>query len=672
LKENISQEIAKESDGARFEADLPLSSTQKIRRLVFGNPISSENVSHSLLPKYLALPVFSSDAISSVAYATQQIVLALGGAGMWVAAQQAEYTNYTMAVSCAIVGLLAMVVLSYWQTIFAYPNGGGSYIVSKSNLGIYPGLIAAAALLIDYVLTVSVSIASGIQNLKDVPLFAPLHVADHLVLYCCIAIGFLTFANLRGLKESGSLFAAPTYIFVLMCYLMIVIGLAGHLVGWHFHTEYVNQSWSSAVQIEKSTLGTFGLIVLLRAFANGCSAMTGTEAISNGVPAFQENKSRNAALTLVAMGVILGTIFLGISWLAMQFHVVYWEFNGSTAPAVIDQISGCIFGKEGAWSSAYVITQIFTALILVLAANTSFADFPRLSSLLARDGFLPRQLSALGDKLVFNNGIIALGILSALLIVLKKGSVDAMIPLYAIGVFLAFTLSQAGMVTHWFRLKTQGWHVKALINGCGAFATFLVLIDIAVEKFVDGAWVIILLIMALVVVFRKTFAHYTDVSAQLRIDANETIDMVPKENIVLVLVQGINRGTLSALNYALSLSTDCIAVHVQLDEVQTAAFREHWARVFPNVRLEVLNSPFRSLLEPIMTFVAKTQSSSPDANITVVIGEFVATKWWHSFLHGHTGLVLKLAMLGKRNVVVTNVRYYLEKRAETFPKKHVS
>lgn len=642
--------------------NLPLSPLQKFRRFLLGDPIPTEDAGHTLLPKYLALPVFSSDAISSVAYATQQIVLALGGAGLWVASQHGTYTTYTMAVSGAIVALLTIVVLSYWQTIFAYPNGGGSYIVSKSNLGVLPGLTAAAALLIDYVLTVSVSIASGMQNLRDVPLFAPLHVGDHLVLYCVGAIVLLTLANLRGLKESGRMFAIPTYIFVGMCYLMIAIGLVGPFVGWHFHTEYVNQEWHGSTA--NDSVGTVGLLVLLRAFANGCSAMTGTEAISNGVPAFKDPKSNNAAVTLMIMGLILGTIFLGISWLAMQFHVVYWENGGQTAPSVIDQISGCVFGKTGTLSIAYLITQLFTALILVLAANTSFADFPRLASLMARDGYMPRQLSNLGDKLVFNNGIIALGVLAALLIVVKKGSVDALIPLYAIGVFLAFTLSQSGMVKHWFSLKTKHWQIKATINGCGALATFLVLIDIAAEKFVEGAWVIMLLVVILVLCFRKVFAHYSDVTEQLRLKGEQPMEISPRENVVLVLVQNVNKGTLEAINYARSLSKKTIAVHVETDVEHTAALSERWLNRFPDVELEVLESPYRSLVVPILRFIDTTRSAHPGANITVVLCEFVATKWWHTFLHGHTGLFLRVVLLHKRDVVVANLRYYLERHSE--------
>src|SRR5580700_4029798 len=473
---------------AHAQPPKPTSAGQYLRRLIFGTPISSELMEHTLLPKFLALPVFASDAISSVAYATQQIVLALGAAGLYAASQRQAYTHYTMMVTGLIVALLAIVVVSYWQTVFGYPGGGGSYIVSKDNLttrrfGTLPGLIAAAALLIDYVLTVSVSIASGVQNLGGVPLPPSLQWLhfDHLVLWCLLFIGLLTFANLRGLKESGAMFAIFTYGFVVMCYVMIALGIFGHMIGWHFHLgqDIVNQEWGPAKAAQ-----TFGLVVIMRAFAQGCSAMTGTEAVSNGIPAFKEPKSHNAAVTLVWMGVILGSLFLGISFLAMQFHVVYWEHDGMTANAVIDQISGAVFVKTGQWRIGYYLTQFFTAAILVLAANTSYADFPRLASILGRDRYLPKQFSNLGDKLVFNNGIVILAVFAALLIIVKNGSVDALIPLYAIGVFTAFTLSQSGMVVHWFRLKRieKYWWLKAWINGIGAFATFLVLLDIGFEK----------------------------------------------------------------------------------------------------------------------------------------------------------------------------------------------
>ncbi|HEY9789137.1 MAG TPA: APC family permease [Candidatus Obscuribacterales bacterium] len=637
---------------------------KKMRRLVFGSPIATQQAHRALLPKVLALPVFASDAISSVVYATQQIILALGVAGLWVMSQREAYTHYTMLLSGLIVLLLVIVVASYWQTIYAYPNGGGSYIVSKRNLGIMPGLVAAAALLIDYVLTVSVSIASGVQNLRDVPLFAPLHIKENMVLYCIIFVALLTLANLRGLKESGKMFAIPTYVFVAMCYLMIFLGLVGPFIGWQFHPQYVNQDFPGSVESAQKAAETFGIVVLLRAFANGCSAMTGTEAVSNGVPAFQEPRSANAAQTLLYMGLILGSLFLGISWLAMNMHVVYWEANGNTAPAVIDQLSGAVFGKVGPFSWAYIVTQVFTALILVLAANTSFADFPRLSSILARDGFMPRQLSNLGDKLVFNNGIIVLGILSALLIAVKNGSVDALIPLYAIGVFLAFTLSQAGMVNHWRNSGEKRWQMKACVNGFGALATGIVLLDIAAEKFMDGAWFIMVLVVVLVWLFRKVYAHYADVSDQLRLLNYEAEPLAPIRNTALILVQGINVGTMQALDYARSLSHDCTAIHVELDPERTKFLKERWSDVVSDVPLVVLESPYRSLLGPIMHYLDVVHAEKPNCRITVVIGEFVPTKWWHSLLHGNTGLLLKLAFLGRYDVSVANVRYRLEKRHE--------
>jgi amino acid transporter len=629
---------------------------QLIRWVLYGTPISSEEAESTLLRKLVALPVFSSDAISSVAYGTQQILLALCAAGLFLPQFAKEYGGYTLLVSAMIAGLLAIVVISYWQTIFAYPNGGGSYIVSRENLGTLPGLVAAAALLIDYVLTVSVSIASGMQNLKDVPVFASLHIGDHLVLYCIAAIAILTFANLRGLKESGTMFALPTYVFVGMCYLMIGIGLIGPLIGWHFHTEYVNQTMPPT---QTAISGAFGIVVLLRAFANGCSAMTGTEAVSNGVPAFKEPKSRNAALTLVFMGLILGSIFMGVSWLAVHFHVVYWEQGGHTAPAVIDQISGAIFGKTGAFSWAYLTTQIFTALILVLAANTSFADFPRLSSILARDRFLPRQLANLGDRLAFNNGIFLLGLFSALLILIKNGSVDLLIPFYAIGVFLAFTLSQTGMVKRWFTIKGKGWQRKAMINGLGATVTFIVLMDILAEKFVDGAWMVVIIIAILIVVFKTVYGHYDDVRHQLDM-ANYDVKNEPMRNTVLVLIQGLHAGTMHALEYAKSISSDCQAVYVEVEPERTEYLKKVWEQYVSGFPLIVIKSPYRSLIRPIMHYLDSVHDEMPNHRITVVVGEFVPSKWWHSLLHGNTGLILKLALLGRRDIVVANVRYWLE------------
>jgi amino acid transporter len=633
---------------------------KRIRRMLLGSPVSSEHMEHTLLPKFLALPVFASDAISSVAYATQQIVLALGASGLYLLQYEKEYTRSTLIIAGLIVALLVIVVFSYWQTIFAYPKGGGSYIVTKDNLGALPGLVAAAALLIDYVLTVSVSIASGVQNLTGIPLVRHWHLDQHLVSICLLFIAGLTLANLRGLKESGAVFAIFTYGFVAMCYTMIAVVLVGPFLGWAPHLEHIRavyEQWPP--EAAKRSAEAFGAVVMLRAFANGCSAMTGTEAVSDGIPAFQEPKSRNAALTLASMGVILGTIFIGVTWLAMHFHVVYWEANGKTAPAVIDQISGAVFGKNGNLSFAYLLTQFFTAAVLVLAANTAYADFPRLASFLARDRYAPKQFANLGDKLVFNNGIVLLGVFAAVLILVKQGQVDALIPLYATGVFTAFTLSQSSMVMRWNRIRGQGWRQKAFINGFGALTTFVVLGFIVFEKFREGAWIVIVLIIALVFVFRAVQNHYADVATQLRLPKHADPDR-PFHNTVLVLVPGLHRGMLSSLQYARSLSPDCRAVYIETDPDKTTLLKQRWEEWSLGIPLVILNSPFRSLAAPIMQYLDAVQTERHHHLVTVIVPEYVPTQWWHTLLHGNSGLLLKLALMGRKDVIVTNVRYYLQ------------
>lgn len=635
--------------------------TKRIRRAVLGSPVSSQHAEHTLLPVFLALPVFASDAISSVAYATQQIILALGASGLYLLSEKDRYTWNTLLIAFLIIALLVTVVFSYWQTIFAYPKGGGSYIVTKDNLGTLPGLIAAAALLIDYVLTVSVSIASGVQNLASIPFVKHWHLADHLVLWCLIFIGVLTLANLRGLKESGALFAVFTYGFVIMCYVMIGVALIGPMFHWQPHMGEINDVYNrlDAIESAKHAAKTFGLLVLLRAFANGCSAMTGTEAVSDGIPAFQEPKSKNAAMTLLAMGIILGTIFIGVTWLAMQLHVVYFEGGANPAPAVIDQISGAIFGKTGTFSFAYLLTQMFTAAVLVLAANTAFADFPRLASFLARDRFIPKQFGNLGDKLVFNNGIILLGLFAAILIAMKHGQVDALIPLYATGVFTAFTLSQSSMVRRWYKLRGPGWQKKAVINGFGALVTFIVLSFVVYEKFTEGAWMVLLLIVLMVLLFRLVFRHYADVATQLRLPAEHT-PSVALTNTVLLLVPGLHRGILPALEYARSLSPDCRALHIQVDAERTVALKARWEEWAGEVPLVLLNSPYRSMVSPMMQYLDAVQVERRNHLITVIVPEYVPTKWWHTLLHGNSGLILKIALLGRKDVIVTNVRYYLQ------------
>ena len=640
---------------------LPL--LQQLRRILLGKALSSAHMEHTLLSKIIALPVFSSDAISSVAYATQEIVLVMGAVGIASLSDRSAYTHYTLLVSALIVALLIIVVTSYWQTIFAYPSGGGSYIVSKENLGTNWSLIAAGALLIDYVLTVSVSVASGVQNLASVPFLTRFHPDKHLVPICIFFIVLLLIANLRGLKESGTLFAVPAYIFVVMCYVMIGLGLFGGLFHWHAHMADIDSVYNSAPDAWKRAqhqASAVGILVLMRAFANGCSAMTGTEAVSNGIPAFREPKSRNAALTLLAMGIILGTLFMGISYLATRLHVVYYD----GAPAVIDQISGAIFGKTGAMSILYLTTQIFTAAILVLAANTSFADFPRLSSILARDGFLPKQLHKLGDRLVFSNGIVLLGIFAAVILWIKKGNVDALIPLYATGVFTAFTLSQAGMVHHWLKLrqdpeKGKGWHWRMAVNGLGALVTFAVLATILIEKFKEGAWISVLLTAILFFTFRTINKHYSTVAEIDRQLAPHPDP--PIKNTVLVLVGGLHQGTLHALTYGKLLSPDCRAVHVEIEVDDSKKLQEQWPQFGKGVPLIVLPSPYRSVTRPLRSYIAQVNKEHEDDFVTVVIPEAVPEQWWQQILHGQVGLRLKFAFLGHSDIIVSNIRYRIER-----------
>jgi amino acid transporter len=653
----MNQESIKSLDRRIAKYNLPL---RALRWIIYGEPLATQQYEVNRLPKILALPVFCSDAISSVAYGPQQILLALTMAGLWLPQYAAIYGNHVMTIAWCIFLVLVLVSLSYWQTIFGYPNGGGSYIVTKGNLGTRLGLLAAAALLIDYVLCVSVSIASGLQNLKDVPLLAPLHIGGHMVAYSVGAIVFMTWLNLRGLREPGTLFAIPVYVFIAMCYVMIGTGLLAPIMGWHLHTEFANQTVPAHLQ-SSTMAAAFGVAVLLRAFATGCSALTGIECVSNGIPAFKNPQPKNAAITLVWMAVILGTLFIGIAYLAVNLHIIYWESQGNSASAVIDQLSGTVFGKTGLGSLFYNIMQFSTALILLVAAQTSYADFPRVTSILARDRFMPRQLSHMGDRLAFDNGIIALGVLSSLFIIANKGSVDLLIPFFTIGVFMAFTLSQFGMVKHWFKERGQGWYIKAFFNGMGGIATLIVFFDIITEKFLDGAWFIVVLICGLLMMFNKIFEHYTELGASLVLPAGAG-PLPPVKNHVLVLVQGIHAGTLNSVRYAESISKNRQAVYVDIEPDRTEAFKEKWQTLFPEIELVVLASPYRSLLHPLLTYIDAIEKAHPEETVTVVVGEFACSKWWHPLLHGNTGLLLKLALLSRPEVIVTNVRYAIKPR----------
>ena len=629
-----------------------------LKRVLIGRPIATDQAHHQKLPKVIALPVFASDALSSTAYASEEIMatLLVGGAGLFFLTPQ---------LSLGIVLLLAIVVISYRQTVMAYPGGGGAYIVAKENLGELPAQAAGAALLIDYVLTVAVSIAAGIAAIAS--LLQTLGYADihhYIVPLCIAATAVIALMNLRGVRESGVAFAFPAYSFVFIMYAMLALGFYKWFFAGGIAPVHNAAQWAAARSTEgggAEALQKLTPFLLLRAFASGCTALTGTEAISNGVTAFKEPSAKNAATVMTWMGLILGSLFLGLSYLAVHVQAIPPTAQGFSE-TVVSQVGRAVFSgigpSVGGQSFLYFFLQLATCLILILAANTSYADFPRLCSLMARDGYLPRQLSNIGDKLVFNNGIFVLTFFSLMLIVLFKGSVNALIPLYCVGVFLSFTLSQSGMVRRWMRLREKGWQLKAAVNGVGAIATFIVLIVFGVVKFSHGAWVVIVLIPALVFFFSRIHRHYRSVSKQLSLEGYR-----PSQGFrhhVLVLAPDIHRGVIPALQYARTISEDARAIHVAIDPTREARLRKRWIEYSRGVPLVMLHSPYRSLVSPVLTYIDDLQKQEPNSITTVIIPEFVPTGWFAKLLHGQAGLSIKLLLLFKRGVVVTSVPYHIE------------
>ncbi len=582
-----------------------------VKRLLLGRPIPSSLAHHERLSRVTGLAVLSSDALSSVAYATEEIlrVLVLGGLAA---------LTYSIPIGLLIAALLGIVAFSYRQTIHAYPSGGGAYIVSKDNLGDNAALIAAAALLIDYTLTVAVSIAAGVAALTSA--FPALHIGR-----VELALAFLTvlaIGNLRGIRESGRIFAIPTYFFIVMMLGLIAAG------AWRYLTGTI----APVLPVDPIPLGgaTIGTFVLLRAFSNGCTAMTGVEAVSNGVPAFKPPEAKNAAQTLIAMAVLAITMFVGITMLAHAYHVL-----PSETETVVSQIARGTFGGRG---FLYYCVQIATMLILVLAANTAYADFPRLASIVARDAYLPRQFANQGDRLAFSNGIVVLSIFAGILLIAFRGDTHALIPLYMIGVFISFTLSQTGMVVHWRRLREPGWRTSALVNGLGALATAVVLVIVAVTKALEGAWIIIVLIPILVAVFKATHRHYRHAAAQLSL--KDWQGEGPQHSTVLIPISGVHRAVLQAVGYARSLSDDVRAIFVDIDAAATDRVRADWEKWGGGTRLDILPSPYRSLM---------------------ILPEFVPGRWWQHLLHNQTALLIKGALLFRPRVVVTSVPFHLER-----------
>ena len=537
--------------------------------------------------------------------------------------------------------------------------------MAHDNLGDVPAQAAGAALLVDYILTVAVSVSAGIAAIASLMHTFGHNIDESIVPLCLVAVAFIAVMNLRGVRESGAAFALPTYSFIALMYVLLGLGIYKLMVlhglqPLHSAQDVLTARAGEEPGAQTGQLAPLGLFLLLHAFASGCTALTGVEAISNGVPAFKEPSAKNAATTMLWMTLILGSMFLGLSYLAIHTNALPPNaegFGGETAPS---QVSRAVFNRENSalGNVMYTALQIATCLILVLAANTSFADFPRLSSLMARDGFLPRQLANVGDKLVFNNGIMVLAVLSGLLVVVFHGSVHYLIPLYAVGVFLGFSLSQAGMVKRWFTLKSPGWQWKAVVNGIGAVATSVVMIVFGIVKFSHGAWVVIFLIPILVLTFSRIKYHYRSVASQLSLEGYR-----PRQGLrhhVLVLAPDIHRGVIPALQYARSISEDAKALHIAIDPTREKRVRERfvlWSRGIP---LVVLPSPYRSLVDPILEYIDRLQQQEPNSLVTLVIPEFVPTGWWPKLLHGQAGLVLSLRLRFKPGVVVTTVPYHIK------------
>jgi len=601
----------------------------RLKRLFVGTPLPTAQSRHERLDKRTALAVFASDALSSVAYATEEILLVL------VLAGQAAL-SYSLPIGLAICGLIAIVVSSYRQTIRAYPKGGGAYLVSKDNLGTMPGLVAGAALMTDYVLTVAVSVAAGVAAATSaVPALFPFRVP-----LCVAAVVLISLANLRGIRESGKLFAAPTYLFVGSLGITVIYGSLGAIFDFLPEAPY------------QSRLPRFegvGLFLILRAFSSGCAALTGVEAVSDGVTAFKPPEAQNARVVLTWLGGILIVLFMGITFLAYDFGI-----QPQPDQTVLSQLGRYLFGT----GPVYYGIQAVTMLILLLAANTAFADFPRLCFFLARDRFIPRQFGTQGDRLVFSNGIIILSGLAVVLLIIFSGDTHALIPLYAVGVFLSFTLSQSGMVRRWLTRKEEGWRWRVWFNGLGALVTGVVMLTIAVTKFALGAWIVVVLLPTLVAVFLLIHRHYEEVARQLSTEAMEAPP--PVTNTVLVLVGDLHRGVVRALQYAQSLSPNAKAVFIEVDPERTRRLEEKWGKWGMGVPLIVLASPYRSLLGPLREYIDHLQGHDENHMITIILPEFVPRVWWHHLLHNQTALLVKGAMLFRRNVIVADVPYHLK------------
>lgn len=608
-----------------------------LRYLLIGRPLHNRQAAHERLPKWKALAIFSSDALSSVGYGPEQVILTLAASGLLV-------YGYFQDILLAVLALLAVVTLSYVQVSRANAGGGGSYAVAKANLGEYPALIAASALFADYVLTVAVSVSSGTDALVSAfPSFIPWSVTiDVLVLF-----GILMLVNLRGVRESSNVFVLPTYLFIFGILALIVAGLYSALTG--------TQPVVPPESMVKQELDLTVIVLILRAFANGCSSMTGVEAISNGVPMFKAPQTENAIRTTYWMSGMLAAMLAGLSFLMIHYHVTPIE-----NVTMLSQIAEETFGRG--WLYYYI--QLTTMLILYLAANTAFNGLPPLMSLLARDGYMPRYLSSLGDRLSYSNGIILLTVIAALLIVQFEGNVEHLISLYAIGVFLSFTLAQAGLVLHWRKERSKGWLHRAALNGFGAIVTGIVVLVVAITKFTYGAWVVLIFIPIMVYCFKKVNSHYADLAEQLHLPKEEAKYRQPLEgrNIVIVTVASPTRAVAETMRYARKIGDEVIALHVATDESTKERVEKKWLEWDPGVHLVTVYSPYRMVLHRIVAYIKILEKQkNPEDYITVVIPEFETRKWWHRLLHNQTGWLLRTMLILEKDVVVATVPYQLKK-----------
>ncbi len=641
----------KETHSNIFEETTGHTPRTSLQTMLIGRPLATEEAQHQTIGKLVGLAVFSSDAMSSVAYGPQEMMMILIAAGM-------GGLRMAFPIALAIAILLMILVFSYEQTIHAYPDGGGAYIVARDNLGELPAQTAAAALLTDYILTVAVSISSGVaQVVSAFPALYPYRVE--------IAVGMILLVmliNLRGTKESGITFAIPTYFFLILMFATVIMGFVRLFAGTL--GPVVNPP-----ALETDLLQPLSLFLILRAFANGTTSLTGVEAISNGITAFREPRAKNAGATLIWMAGILGSLLLGITYLSVHIGVVPVE--GET---VISQLTRTVYGNR---DLLYLLTISATTIILMMAANTAFADFPRLGALVAADGYLPRQLSTRGSRLVFSRGIVLLAAIASLLVIRFEASVSGLIPLYAIGVFLSFSLSQGGMAHRWWKsghLKPgqeiveagstvhydRGWKHKMIINGLGSLCTAMVMIIFAITKFKDGAWVVILLTPALVVVFFTIHRHYARLAKQLSLENSQRKAHI-RRNRVIMPVSGVHSGTLVALRYARTISDDITAVHISTDAKETQKLEEKWEKWGEEYRLVVLKSPYRLFLEPLLDYIDKlTAVAGPTDIITIVVPQFIPKHWWTNFLHTRTAEALRKELLHRDNVVITEVPYQVE------------